>query len=185
MFFCILPTNFTTYMMNSVYNTIRSINALFMFNFMLCALCFWGLHPFIIDEEKHYIFTRIMHDPYLAIVSGYLITYGIMSLFFSIFYMVFKTYTEQERNKPKQYIKIFGVLFLVGLVLDAAGWYYWGVGKEFNLTGISLIINIISTYINDLLFIYLKGILLWFASTIIITTLMVRNGFISDRRFDK
>lgn len=172
-------------MANNVYNTIRSINALFMFNFMLCALCFWALHPLIIDEEKHYIFTRIMDDPYLAIVSGYLITYGIMSLFFSVFYIIFRTYNEEERKKPKQYLKIFGILFVLGLILDASGWYYWGVGDEYNLSGINLIVNILGTYIYDLLFIYFKGIVLWFVSTIVITTVLVRMELISDIKFDK
>ncbi len=169
----------------SVYNTIRSINALFMFNFMLCALFFWAAHPLIIDEEKHYIFTRILDDSYLSIVSGYLITYGIMSLFFSVFYILFKTYRKEEQFKIHQYIKIFFILFVVGLVLDATGWYYWRVGEEYNLFGIDLIINIISTYIHDLIFIYFKGIILWFASTMIITTLLVKQGFISDQTFDK
>lgn len=169
----------------SVYNTIRSINALFMFNFMLCALFFWAAHPLIIDEEKHYIFTRILSDPYLSIVSGYLITYGIMSLFFSIFYIIFKTYKRDKRHRMYQYVKIFVILVLVGLVLDATGWYYWRVGEEFNLFGIDLIFSIISTYIYDLIFIYLKGIILWFASTMIITSLLVKQGFISDQTFDK
>lgn len=172
-------------MANNVYNTIRSINALFMFNFMLCALCFWALHPFIIDEEKHYIFTRIMDDPYLSIVSGYLITYGIMSLFFSVFYIIFRTYNQEEQKRPKQYLKIFGILFFIGLILDASGWYYWGVGDEYNLSGISLIFNILGTYVYDLLFIYLKGIILWFVSTILITMLLVKMGLISDKKFDK
>lgn len=170
----------------SVYNTIRSINALFMFNFMLCALFFWAAHPLIIDEEKHYfIFTRILDDPYLSIVSAYLIVYGVMSLFFSILYVLFKTYRKDNPHRMQQYLKIFLVLVFIGFILNFIGWYYWGLIEEYNLSGFNMVVSMIGTYIHDLIFIYLKGVILWFASTMIITTLLVKQGFISDQTFDK
>lgn len=166
----------------SIYNTIRSIYALFMFNFMLCALCFWATHSVIINEEWSYVFSYILDDNYLSIVSGYLITYGIMSFAFSILFILFKLYDKNRKNKSVQYFKIFCILSLLGLLLYISAWYYWDIGK--GLSAPMFLFKAITGYIIEQFTVYLRGIMLWVFTTTIVTYLFVRLGLTPDVRYD-
>lgn len=170
-------------MANKVYNTIRSVYVLFAFNFMLCALFFWAAHTLIIDEEQRYVFSNILDDRYLSIVSGYLIVYAIMSLIFSSLFVSFKLNIKRQNNKLCRYTIIFFVLALVGLLLYMSAWYYWDLCR--GLSGWNLFFKMCWAYFVDLIAVYLRGILLWFFTTIVATYIFVSTGLTPNEGYRK
>lgn len=166
----------------SIYNTIRSMYALFMFNFMLCALGFWAAHSFIINEERQYVFSYILEDNYLSIVSGYLITYGVMSFVFSVLFILFKLYDTNRKHKLFQYFKILCILLLVAFLLYISAWFYWDIGK--GLSPSQFAYKVIPCFIIDQFGVYLRGIMLWLLTTTVVTYLFVRLGLTPDVRYD-